>query len=234
MRLGLGLALAMSLMAVGCTSRAAVVPQLPQVPQTWIKAREIRPPQQVINVGSLYYAREAVTADFSQPVAIEPLCFTSLEKHGVVLQPPNGVADFNLLNSMQASGGLSGIQTTLVKAGLSANLNDYYELKLTNVVKSSITHSDAETVFDALKGTEQCRKWFKNVDPLFAIYQVESAYSGDIVFARKQTSGLDANATLTLKALQPKIEIALKNELGAGLSGKAMVFAIVPLPRNAR
>ena len=234
MRLGLGAALVTALMAVGCTNRAPVAPQLPKVPQTWIKAREIRPPQQNVHVGSLYYAREAVTPDFSQPVAIEPLCFTSLEKHGVELQAPNPVADFDLLGSLQASGGLSGIQTSLLKAGLSANLNDYYELKLTNVVKSSITHSDAQTVFTALRDTPKCNGWINNVDPLFAVYQVESAYSGDLVFSRKQTSGLDANATLTLKALQPKIEAALKNELRAGLSGKAMVFAIVPLPRNAQ
>jgi len=234
MRLGLGLGLAAALISAGCTNRAAAPPQLPSVPKTWIEAREIRPPQRDVRVGSLYYARESVTSDFGKPVAIEPLCFTALEKYGVQLQEPNPVADFNLLNSLQGSGALSGIQTSLLKAGLSANLNDYYELTLTNVVKSSITHSDAETVFTALKSTEQCRNWFNNVEPLFAIYQVESAYAGDLVFSRKQTSGLDANAALTLKALQPKIEAALKSELRAGLSGKAMVFAIVPLPRNQR
>lgn len=54
------------------------------------------------------------------------------------------------------------------------------------------------------------------------------------MFGRKQTAGLDASAALTLKALQLNIEVALKNELRAGLSGKALVFAIVPLPRNGQ
>lgn len=167
-------------------------------------------------------------------MAIEPLCFTALDLHGVQQLEPVGVTSFDVTDGFSGSGGLSGIKTMLVSAGLKGDLTTYYDLKLANVTKTGITHGDAQTVFDRLRRREDCQHWFGNVDPLFAVYQVESVYTGDIVLSRKHEWGAGGELALTLEALQPKLEAKLRNETRDSVTGKTMVFAIVPLPRNLR
>ncbi|QIB32742.1 hypothetical protein [Ancylobacter pratisalsi] len=210
------------------------LPDASAVPSSWIEARAIKPPQQNVRIGSLYYAREEPTREFSKPLAIEPLCFTSLDIHGVPLLDPIGVPDIDVTNSFSGSTGLSGIKTLLVSAGLKADLTSYYDLKLANVTKTGITHSDARTVFDSLRRRKDCKGWFSNVDRLFAVYQVESVYTGDLMLSRKRGAGLEGDVSIKLSKLQPKLEAKLRDEISDKANGKAVVFAIVPLPRNLR
>lgn len=235
MRYAVGFAFVSMLALAGCNGRAGPPASTPgALPGNWIEARAIKPPQQDVRIGSLYYAREKPTADFGSPVAIEPLCFTTLDLHGVQQLEPVGVTSFDVTDGFSGSGGFSGIKTMLVSAGLRGDLTTYYDLKLANVTKTGITHGDAQTVFDRLRRREDCQRWFGNVDPLFAVYQVESVYTGDIVLSRKHEWGAGGELALTLEALQPKLEAKLRNETRDSVTGKTMVFAIVPLPRNLR
>lgn len=52
--------------------------------------------------------------------------------------------------------------------------------------------------------------------------------------AASTSGGAGGELALTLEALQPKLEAKLRNETRDSVTGKTMVFAIVPLPRNLR
>ncbi|MCS0501506.1 hypothetical protein [Ancylobacter mangrovi] len=236
MRNGLLVAFASTLFLAACqggptgSTRAAVV-----LPGDWIKARPIQPPQSNVQVGSLYYAREEPTEKLDRPLALEPLCFTDLDLHGIALVDNSNVPSFDVTSAFSGGGHFSGLRTRLLSAGLSGDVTDYYDLKLVNVTKSGITHTDAENLFEALSQRGNCRRWFSNLDKnlkQFAIYQIESVYSGDIALSRKQSQSGQANLSLTLAKLQPQLEAELKRETGDAVTGKTMVFAVVPLVRN--
>lgn len=235
MRFGLGAVLLSSLVLAACQGRGPG-PSLPSsnlVPGRWIEARAVKPPQQNVRVGSLYYARETPTERLDLPVAIEPLCFTALDRHEVQLIDTVGVASFDVTDSFSGGAGLSGIKTTLLSAGLKGDLSTYYDLKLTDVTKSGITRDDAQKIFEALKRWGECRAWFGKVDPNFAVYQIEAVYTGNLVLVRKQTTGGEADLSVRLNAIEPALTAKLKSEAGDSVTGKSMVFAIVPILRNS-
>ena len=162
------------------------------VPDTF--GRPVLPPQQNVVVGSLYYVRETPTDSFSRPAALQPLCILNLADYDVATLPPNSFGDYNLLRSLEMQGSLSGLNTTLASVGLKGGVERYYELKLTNVSKTSSSRDDAEAAFDRLRAGPKCARWFNNTSQ-FAIYQVESVYVGDLVFARRGGISLDANVS---------------------------------------
>lgn len=196
-------------------------------------ARELVPPQKGIYVGSLYYAPERPTSRLETPTTLEQLCDVEpdLTRFGVANPASAPVADINLLYDTRLQGTLSGLQTTLASVGLSGSISDYYEYKLTNVSKYTISDQSAERVFEALVRQRSCSRAIDRRSA-YGIYQVQATYVGDIVFERKKVFGGDASVSVKLKAIEPTIKASFSRTLGLQFSGKGLVFSFVPIVRN--
>ncbi|MCG5236827.1 hypothetical protein [Xanthobacter oligotrophicus] len=198
-----------------------------------IGARELVPPQRGIYVGSLYYAQEPPTTHLEVPTALELLCDAQpdLTIFGVANPQPEIVADINLLYDTRLQASLSGIQTKLISVGLSGNVSDYYEYKLTKVTKYTISESAAQTVFEGMSQKRACYRALQR-QAAFGIYQVKATYVGDIVFQRKQAIGADGSVALKLNQVEPAIKATFSQTLNLGFSGQGLVFSFVPIVRN--
>ncbi|HVZ50597.1 MAG TPA: hypothetical protein VG986_01425 [Pseudolabrys sp.] len=194
----------------------------------------MRPPRAGVQVGSLYFVRERPTAEITKPANLESLCDVNLAVYGVKASPGESVADIDLQNNLDASGALSGIQTTLVKVGLSGSFSDYFTYKLTNAKRSYISYNDAEKIFNARAFRKDCASWRGNIaGQNWGIYQILSVTTGDIDFQRKNTGSLDADASVRLKAVEPAIKASIKNDAHMNYSGKGVVLTFGPIVRNA-
>lgn len=213
----------LALLVSGCASNRGPV----------FGARELVPPQRGIYVGSLYFAPEQPTSRLETPTTLEQLCDAEpdLTRFGVANPSAVGVADINLLYDTRLQGTLAGLQTTLASVGLSGNISDYYEYKLTNVTKYAISDQSAQTVFEGLVRMRNCSRAIERRREQ-GIYQVQATYVGDIVFERKQVFGGDANVSAKLKAIEPTIKASFSRTLGLKFSGKGLVFSFVPIVRN--
>jgi hypothetical protein len=197
-----------------------------------LEARFVRPPQSDVLVGSLYYAREAPTTSLTAPISIEPLCFIDYSEFGIKADT-RAVADIDLLKATNVSGALSGIQAKLVSVGLSGDVSRYFSLKAVNVRKISLWGTDAEGLMDKLASSGKCQNWRRNIEKYgWAAYQIESIYVGDIVYSRKAGVEGSVDVSAKLDQIEPALRSSLRANSEAGLNGKALVFGIVPLPRN--
>lgn len=196
-------------------------------------ARELVPPQRGIYVGSIYYAAEAPTKRRDIPTALEPLCDTrpDLSAFGVANPKADPVADINLLFDARLQGELGGVSTKLVSLGLSGNVSDYYEYKLTHVSKYAISEAAAQTVFEGMMRDRRCRAAVDR-NRAFGIYQVQATYVGDIVFRRKQAAASDASVSARLSKIEPTIKSTFSRTLDLGFSGEGLVFSFVPILRS--
>lgn len=196
--------------------------------------RELRPPRAGIQVGSLYYVREAPTVDLSQPANLERLCNVSLSKYGISPQEGEAVADIDLLTKYEASGGLDGVKTNFFSLGFSGSLSDYFEYKLTNVRRTDISYDEAQRIFNDRAFRRDCTSWRANIaGQKWAIYQIQSISVGDIVFTRKPLNfNLDANASAKLASIEPKLKASIRREAQAGFNGKGVVATFGPILRN--
>lgn len=196
-------------------------------------AREIRPPQTGIYVGSLYYADEAPTGELGRPVSIESLCQVVDLRPFEVSNPTEGRVDaINIADRLSIDASASGISNALASVGLTGAFTSYFDYKMVNVTKYSIPATDADVVFEGLMSQKRCRASVASRTGSLAIYQVKAVYVGDIVFERKRGASLSADVELKLKAVQPKIAAALKREYSVGVTGRGVVFSFVPIPRN--
>ena len=196
-------------------------------------ARELVPPQRGIYVGSIYYVSEAPTAKLETPTYLESLCDSQpdLKVFGVANPAAETVADINLLLDTRLQGSLSGLSTQLVSLGLSGNISDYYEYKLTNVYKYTISEASAETVFEGMTREKVCRNAIAR-HPNEGIYQIKATYVGDLVFQRKQGAGVDASVSAKLGKIEPTVKATFARSLSLGFSGKGLVFSFVPIVRT--
>lgn len=194
--------------------------------------RELRPARAGINVGSLYFAREAATDETSKPVNLEELCEVRLDTYGVTPVDVKQV-DVDLSSQLDGTGTLSGIKNILVDLGLTGNLNDYYEYKLTNVVSRSITYQEAQNVFKARAFKGKCPDWRANISKNnWARYQILSIKTGDIVFQRKSDIGVGAEIKAKIAVAEPQLKAALSNKYNLAMSGRGVVIAVNPIIRE--
>lgn len=218
--------MALGLLAAGCAS-----PQ-PINTSEISGGRELRPVRAGINVGSLYFARERATDDRSKPVNLERLCEVRLDR--LAISPVEAAqADVDLSQNIEASGALSGIRNIFVNVGLSANFNDHFEYKLTNVVDRSISYQEAQNLFDDRAFRQDCRSWRDNISrQRWARYQILSIKTGDIVLQRKSGSGGSADIEARIATAEPKLKAALSRQYNLAVSGRGMVVAVNPIIRE--
>lgn len=217
----------LGMLAAGCN------PSLPPVdPGLLMGGRELRPARAGINVGSLYFAREAATNDASKPVNLERLCEVSLASYGIKPEPAVQT-DIDLTNRIDGTGALSGIRNIFVDLGLSGNFNDYFEYKLTNVVDYSISYQEAQNVFKARAFKSDCKDWRANISrENWARYQVLSIKTGDIVFQRKREIAGSADLKARIAAAEPQLKAALSRTYKLAVSGRGVVVAVNPIIRD--
>ncbi|MFG1204297.1 hypothetical protein V5F29_18075 [Xanthobacter aminoxidans] len=196
-------------------------------------ARELVPPQRGIYVGSIYFVSERPTANLEAPTNLESLCDTQpdLKIFGVANPVAEQVSDIDLLLDTRLQGGLSGLSTKFVSLGLSGSISDYYEYKLTNVFKYSISESSAERVFQGMARQADCRGSIARRSRE-GIYQIKATYVGDLVFQRKQGVGVDASVSAKLGKIEPAVKATFSRTLNLGFSGKGLVFSFVPILRT--
>ncbi|MDR6336661.1 hypothetical protein GGQ86_005164 [Xanthobacter flavus] len=196
-------------------------------------ARELVPPQRGIYVGSIYYVSEPPTAQLETPTNLESLCDTQpdLKIYGVANPVPETVADINLLLDTRLQGSLAGLSTQLISLGLSGNVGDYYEYKLTNVSKYAISEASAQTVFEGMARQTACNRAIAR-HASQGIYQIKATYVGDLVFQRKQGAGVDASVSAKLGKVEPTVKATFSRTLNLGFSGKGLVFSFVPILRT--
>lgn len=192
----------------------------------------MRPARAGINVGSLYFAREMATNDSSRPVNLERLCEIRLERHAV-LPVEAAQADVDLSHKIDTTGAVSGIRNIFVNVGLSANFNDHFEYKLTNVVDRSISYQEAQTLFDDRAFRRDCKYWRQNISrENWARYQILSIKTGDIVLQRKSDSGASADIKAKIAVAEPQLKAALSRQYNLAVSGRGMVIAVNPIIRE--
>lgn len=195
--------------------------------------RILQPHKAGINVGSLYFAREAPTNDQSRPVNLERLCEINLEKYNVTPVYETETLDIDLASQLEATGALSGIKNYFVSLGLSGGFSDYYEYKLTNVRDRSITLDEAERIFNGRAFRSDCRYWRSNVSRAnWARYQVLSLKTGDIALQQKSSANLSADVKAKISVAEPQLKAALKNEYKLAVSGKGLVISVSPIIRD--
>jgi hypothetical protein len=196
--------------------------------------RELRPPRAGVSVGSLYFVREAPTVSLASPANLESLCDVKLATYGVAPSAADAVADIDLQKNLELSGALSGIQTTLVNAGLSGSFGSYYDYKLTNAKRISISYNDAEKIYNARAFRNDCSTWRGNIGGQnWGIYQILSVTTGDIVFQRKSNLSDDGNLSVKLNSIEPAIKASIKRDAHMNYNGTGLVVTFGPIARNA-
>jgi len=217
---------AFGLLTAGCATPPSIDTSL------YSGGRELRPARAGIDVGSLYFAREAATNDWSKPVNLERLCEIRLDRRRI--QPSEAPqADIDLSRKIEATGAVSGIRNIFVNAGLSANFSDHFEYKLTNVVDRSISYQEAQALFDDRAFRTDCSHWRDNISrENWARYQILSIKTGDIVLQRKSDSGASADVKAKIAVAEPQIKATLSRSYNLAVSGRGMVVAVSPIIRE--
>lgn len=172
--------------------------------------------------------------DISKPANLESLCDVNLAAYGVQASAGDAVGDIDLQNNLEASGALSGIENILVNVGLSGSFSDYFTYKLTNAKRTHISYNDAEKIYQARGFRKDCAAWRGNIaGQNWGIYQILSVTVGDIDFQKKNAANLDANASIQLRSVEPKIKAAIKRDAHMNYAGKGIVVTFGPIARNA-
>ncbi|MBY5326529.1 hypothetical protein [Rhizobium leguminosarum] len=212
----------------GCRGDPPVEPRV--TPE--IGGRELRPPRAGIEVGSLYYVRETPTNSLRRPANLERLCDVHLARYNVMPSSAK-VSDIDLLGKLDADGSLNVVKQALVNVGLSGQVSRYYEYKLVNVTQTDISYQDAQRIFENRAFREDCTAWRENIaGQNWGQYQITAIKTGDIEFARKSGSGLNADLSAKLAKVEPGIKASIKIETKADFSGKGVVVVFSPILRN--
>lgn len=195
-------------------------------------ARAVSPPETGIQAAYLYTSYERPGSNYQGPLSISLLCDVSASLlKNISYQDESAVADIDLLSTFSVSGGVSGIKLSVVSAELQGSLSDYYELKLTRVVKRYVSQEEANAVFNRLVSRPSCGNTYVAQRRGFAVYQVRAIYVGDVHFGVKRDAGFSADLAIKLKALEPKIKAQLKRGYNLSFDGKQMVGAVETIPR---
>ncbi len=224
--------LALAILAAGCSSSTSPDISIPAGGRELLGGRELRPARAGINVGSLYFAREVATDDSSKPVNLEELCEVTLANYGVT--PADAVqVDIDLSSQLDGTAALSGIKNIFVDLGLSGNISDYYEYKLTNVVNRSISYQDAQNIFKGRAFKGKCPDWRANISrQKWARYQVLAIKTGDIIFQRKSDIGASADIKAKIAVAEPQLKAALSRKYNMAMSGRGVVVAVNQIIRE--
>lgn len=222
----------MKSLALAFAGLACVACTQPQMSEA-LSGRELRPQKAGINVGSLYFAREAPTNDLSRPVNLERLCEINLAKYDIVSLQDTESRDIDLTRQLEATGALSGIKNYFVTLGLSGGFSDYFDYKLTNVRDKSITLTEAEKIFNDRAFQSDCKYWRANVSrERWARYQVLSLTTGDIVLQQKNAANLSADVQAKISVAEPALKASLKRDYKLIVTGKGLVVAVSPVIRD--
>lgn len=195
-------------------------------------ARVLVPPESGIRTAALYTAPEQPGSSRGGPVSLRLLCNVpdSLEK-SIAYQPESRVGDIDLMSNLSASLGISGIKASVLSADLQGSLSDYYELKLTEVTKRSVSDEEARAVFARFMARSGCRGAYAADRTTRAVYQVLAIYTGNVQFGVKREGLFSADLALKLKALEPKAKLELKRTFNLSFSGKQLVGAVETVAR---
>lgn len=199
-------------------------------PTIWSGAREIEPPRKGIYVGGLYYSAGAAKATGSKPVNLVDVCSVSptLEEFGVKAPEPFETAEVDILVSRKFAPTIKALNIKLAELGLSGTISDYYEYKITNVIFYSIPATAARKVYTALMRNPECRSEFEILAHDNAVFQVQGAYVGDVVFNRRADINLSPTLAVKLNAFTPVIQATFQREYQAVFRGKGLIFAFIP------
>lgn len=198
-----------------------------------LEGRALIPPREGIKVGSLYFVREAPTADLSRPADLERLCEVNLDKYDIHPSGPFGVADIDFARSPEFSATLSGLQASIVSAGLTGSFSDYYEYKLVNAKRVDISFVEAERLFASRAFQSDCTGWRRNIGKLnWGKYQILGITYGDINFGPKRDIVFSPEISAKIASLTPKLAMTLKSSSHETISGKALVISFSPLLRD--
>jgi len=149
----------------------------------------------------------------------------------IAYQAESSVADIDLLSTLSASGGVTGVQLSAVSAELQGSFSSYYELKLTGVKKHYVSQEEANAVFNRLIARRGCANAYAGESAARAIYQVRAIYVGDVHFGVKRDAGFSADLRAKLQAIEPKIKAQLKRAYNLSFNGTKMVGAVETIPR---
>jgi len=195
-------------------------------------ARALVPPESGIRTAALYTAPERPGFNRTGPVSLRLMCnVPDSLMQTISYQPESTVADIDLMSSFAASGSVSGIRASVLSADLQGSFSDYFELKLTNVVKRSISDEEARAVFSRFMARSGCQGAYAADRYSRTIYQVLAVYVGDVQFGVKRDGLFSADLALKLKALEPKAKAELKRVYNVSFSGRQMVGAVETVAR---
>ena len=197
-----------------------------------VGGRELRPPRAGIEVGSLYFVREAPTSAIKRPANLERLCDVNLARYGVIASSSK-VSDIDLLGKLDVDGSLNAVKGSLLKAGLAGQVSRYFEYKLVNVTQTDISYQDAQRIFEDRAFRDDCTTWRGNIaGQNWGQYQITAIKVGDIEFSRKSSGGFGADVSAKLAGLEPGVKASIKNETKTDFSGKGVVAVFSPILRN--
>ena len=192
----------------------------------------LAPPVSKLAVGTLFYVDK--NANLSKPTHFEQLCRPNLIGRGF-REPESAKSDLSidLLKDFSASGGLSGIETAMLKLGIDGKITDYFEYKLTNIEVVDYDLVTANNIYENMNSWIECQNWrsgdfIKNQ----AIHQIKTAYRGDLVFSKKFGTDINANLTAKLNSIEPKITAALKSVSSSGVSGNSLFVVVHTIQRS--
>ena len=132
----------------------------------------------------------------------------------------------DLTSSLSAEGRFTGIQASVLSADLGGNLTDYYDIKLKGVTRYEITSETARYAFALFMQRAGCRDTYQEDGRKFYIYQIRTAYVGDLSLDVKRTLALNADLVVKLKALEPKAKLQFSKAYRIAFTGRQLVGVV--------
>lgn len=197
-----------------------------------IGVRPLVPPISGVQTAALYSAPERPNSNSSAPVALRIMCNVP---DGIVrtiaYQPDQRIDEINLLSDSSGGVSFSGIRASVLSAELQGSVADYYELKLVNVEKRSVSDEEGRAVFARFLGYRGCGSTYLETRKSRAVYQILAVYTGDVQFGVKSNAIFSAELSAKLKALEPAAKIKLSRTFNMSFTGKKVVGAVEIIPR---
>ncbi|UJX43898.1 hypothetical protein [Xanthobacter sp. YC-JY1] len=132
----------------------------------------------------------------------------------------------DLTSSLSAEGGITGIQASVVSADLSGKLTDYYDLKLKGVTRYEVSSETARDAFAMFMQRAGCRDTYQEDGRKFYVYQIRTAYVGDVSLDVKRSLAFNTELVAKLKALEPKAKLQFSKAYQIAFTGKQLVGVV--------
>jgi hypothetical protein len=187
--------------------------------------RVVIPPKGDLKVGALYTSRQSDRN--SGPVSLDRLCnIPSSIASAITVPPSGGIDEMDLTSSLSVEGGITGIQASVVSAELSGKLTDYYDLKLKGVTRYEVSSETARYAFALFMQRAGCRDTYQEDGRKFYVYQIRTAYVGDVSLDVKRSLSFNTELVAKLKALEPKAKLQFSKAYQIAFTGKQLVGVV--------